>query len=134
MEHIEVNSLYTEGLYRKPGITRQVNKLKAEIEKCHKIVDLDDYSAPVHASTLKSIFRDMIEPLLTFERYDDFVRVGDMEDEPEQGVAVYSIIVKLPTKNYLLLQRLMFHLARYIIPILYLSLNLINQKRITTHA
>ena len=39
-------------------------------------VDFSDYPINVLTSVTKSFFREMPEPLMTFELYDDYIRAG----------------------------------------------------------
>lgn len=75
-------------------------------------VDLDAYAVHVLTTVFKSFFREMPEPLMTFEMYDDFLRISEISDYQERLQSVYSHINKLPRANYDLLERLVFHLAR----------------------
>jgi RhoGAP domain len=38
-----------------------------------KLVDFNEYNVHVLTSVLKSVFRDMAEPLMTFDLYPDFI-------------------------------------------------------------
>lgn len=111
MTAIELKGLYTEGLYRKSGISSKITELKNRLDSDKK-PDLD--STPVHVLTgvLKSFFREMPEPLMTFELYDDFLWASTTTDPQERVQAIYSHISKLPRAHFDLLERLSFHLAR----------------------
>lgn len=104
--------LYTEGLYRKSGTTSKINELKQKIDDNSSSVDLDPYSVHVLTAALKSFFREMPEPLMTYDLYDDFLWSTAISDKQERVQAILSHIGKLPRANYDLLERLMFHLAR----------------------
>lgn len=41
---------------------------------------LDSYAVHVRASVLKSFFRELPEPLLTFDLYDDFILAAEISD------------------------------------------------------
>lgn len=60
-----------EGIFRISGNSREVNDLKARIENGHDVV-LSDYSPHAVACLLKMWLRELPEPLLTFELYDEF--------------------------------------------------------------
>lgn len=64
----------------------------------------------VLASVLKSFFRDMPEPLLTFDCYEDFLRAANLTED--RVSTLFAILKKLPKFNFDLMERLMFHLAR----------------------
>lgn len=60
---------------------------------------------------LKSFLRDMPEPLLTFDCYDDFIRAASLSED--RVSTLFNILKKLPKVNYDLMERLVFHLARF---------------------
>lgn len=39
-------------------------------------IDFGEYNINILTSVLKAFFRDMPEPLLTFDLYDDFIRIA----------------------------------------------------------
>lgn len=109
---IELKGLYTEGIYRKSGASSKINELKQLFDLHVPDIDLDQYSVHVLAGALKSFFRDMPEPLMTFELYDDFLWATTISDPIEKVQVILNHISKLPKQNYDLLERLTFHLAR----------------------
>jgi myosin-9 len=114
MTAIELKGLYTEGLYRKSGIASKIIEVKSQLDKLDKDSKLDWDLFPIHVLTgvLKSFFREMPEPLMTFELYDDFLWASTTSDPQERVQAIYSHISKLPRAHFDLLERLSFHLAR----------------------
>ncbi|GAB6028580.1 Unconventional myosin-IXAa, variant 2 [Chamberlinius hualienensis] len=110
--NIEIKGLYTEGIYRKSGSSSKVRQLKQELEQDLEKVDLDEYPVHVLCTVLKAFFRDMPEPLLTFESYDGFIRATEVSDENERLLTIFALVNKLPLVNYNLVERLIFHLAR----------------------
>ncbi|XP_071450412.1 unconventional myosin-IXb-like isoform X2 [Hetaerina americana] len=110
---IEMYGLYTEGIYRKSGVSSKVRELKARIEdEGVEVVNLECYQVHVLASVLKCLFREMPEPLLTFEGYEDFIRSADLTDPKDRVSTLFAILKKLPKPNFDLMERLIFHLAR----------------------
>lgn len=75
-------------------------------------VDFEKYQVHVLASVLKSFLREMPEPLLTFECYENFITAANLDDSQDRVTTLYDILKKLPPTNYDLMERLMFHLAR----------------------
>ncbi|XP_044000848.1 unconventional myosin-IXAa-like isoform X2 [Aphidius gifuensis] len=113
METIEMHGLYTEGLYRKSGVSSKVRELKIKIDEYDlDKIDFSDYQVHVLAAVLKSFFRDMPEPLLTFELYDDFLHAGNLTNEHDRVSTLFAILKKLPKPNFDLMERLILHLAR----------------------
>lgn len=60
----------TEGIFRRSGNYSEINALKQRVNSGEE-VDLKDVNVHVIAGLLKSFLRDLSEPLLTFELYDD---------------------------------------------------------------
>lgn len=110
---IEMHGLYTEGLYRKSGVSSKVKELKLKMDEgALEKVDFENYQVHVLAAVLKSFFRDMPEPLLTFEYYDDFLHAANLTDPHDRICTLFAILKKLPKPNFDLMERLIVHLAR----------------------
>uniref|UniRef100_A0A915HK41 Rho-GAP domain-containing protein n=1 Tax=Romanomermis culicivorax TaxID=13658 RepID=A0A915HK41_ROMCU len=63
------------------------------------------------ASLIKSFFRELNEPLLTFDLYKNFLSVARVEDQKECLCCIYAMIELLPKANRNVLDHLMYHLA-----------------------
>lgn len=109
---IELYGLYTEGIYRKSGVSSKIKELKHKMDENPDEVEFEHYQVHVLASVLKSFLREMPEPLLTFECYENFITAANLEVESDRVATLYDILKKLPPPNYDLMERLMFHLAR----------------------
>ncbi|KAK9296109.1 hypothetical protein QLX08_009781 [Tetragonisca angustula] len=110
---IEMHGLYTEGIYRKSGVSSKVKELKLKMDEGDlEKVDFENYQVHVLAAVLKSFFRDMPEPLLTFEYYDDFLHAANLTDPRDRISTLFAILKKLPKPNFDLMERLIVHLAR----------------------
>ena len=66
----------------------------------------------VVAGTLKSFFRSLKEPLITYTMWDSFVHIADLHDEMDVQNAVYSLIPDLPQPNRDTLSYVILHLQR----------------------
>lgn len=108
---IEMHGLYAEGLYRKSGVSSKIKELQRKMNEIGE-TDYESYNVHVLTNTLKTFLRDLPEPLLTFDRYDDFLRAADLSDESDRVQTLLSLIKKLPPAHHALLERLVFHLAR----------------------
>lgn len=108
---IEMHGLYAEGLYRKSGVSSKIKELQRMMNELGEI-DYESYNVHVLTNVLKTFLRDLPEPLLTFDRYDDFLRAADLSDESDRVQTLLSLIKKLPQAHHALLERLVFHLAR----------------------
>lgn len=110
---IEMHGLYTEGIYRKSGVSSKVRELKAKMEESNQTdINFELYQMHVLASVLKSFLREMPEPLLTFDCYEDFLRAASLTDPQDRISTLFDILKKLPKPNFDLMERLIFHLAR----------------------
>lgn len=100
INYIEMHGLYTEGIYRKSGSTNKIKELKQGLDTgepqetgldnpraanvtlkrspcaCSDVdsTNLDDYNIHVIGSVFKQWLRDLPNPLLTFELYEEFIR------------------------------------------------------------
>uniref|UniRef100_A0A8C2C3X1 Myosin IXAa n=1 Tax=Cyprinus carpio TaxID=7962 RepID=A0A8C2C3X1_CYPCA len=100
INYIEMHGLYTEGIYRKSGSTNKIKELKQGLDTDVNSVNLDDYNINVIASVFKQWLRDLPNPLMTFELYEEFLRVMGKLD-------LAHLLTHLNT-----LERLIFHLVR----------------------
>uniref|UniRef100_A0A3P8RUW3 Myosin IXA n=1 Tax=Amphiprion percula TaxID=161767 RepID=A0A3P8RUW3_AMPPE len=74
INYIEMHGLYTEGIYRKSGSTNKIKELKQGLDTDVDSMNLDDYNIHVIASVFKQWLRDLPNPLMTFELYEEFIR------------------------------------------------------------
>uniref|UniRef100_A0A1B6CWZ1 Unconventional myosin-IXb-like n=2 Tax=Clastoptera arizonana TaxID=38151 RepID=A0A1B6CWZ1_9HEMI len=108
---VEMYGLYTEGIYRKSGVSSKVRELKVRMEEGNlDSVQFEKYQVHVLASVLKCFLREMPEPLLTFDCYDEFLRAANLTED--RVSTLFAILKKLPKPNFDLMERLIFHLAR----------------------
>uniref|UniRef100_A0A9J7YNQ6 Myosin IXAb n=1 Tax=Cyprinus carpio carpio TaxID=630221 RepID=A0A9J7YNQ6_CYPCA len=112
INYIEMHGLYTEGIYRKSGSTNKIKELKQGLDTDANSVNLDDYNIHVIASVLKQWLRDLPNPLMTFELYEEFLRAMGLQDKREVVQGVYSVIDQLSRTHLSTLERLIFHLVR----------------------
>ncbi|KAJ7994672.1 hypothetical protein DPEC_G00251900 [Dallia pectoralis] len=112
INYIEMHGLYTEGIYRKSGSTNKIKELKQGLDTDVNSINLDDYNIHVIASVFKQWLRDLPNPLMTFELYDEFLRAMCMQEKKEVIRGVYSIIDQLTRTHLNTLERLFFHLVR----------------------
>ncbi|XP_028282689.1 unconventional myosin-IXb isoform X2 [Parambassis ranga] len=110
--HVELNGLYTEGIYRKSGSTCRARELHQVLETDPEKVCLDNY--PIHTITglVKRWLRELPDPLMTFSLYNDFLHAVELPEKAERLRAVYQKIDELPPANYNTLERLIYHLVR----------------------
>uniref|UniRef100_A0A8D2LXD9 Myosin IXA n=1 Tax=Varanus komodoensis TaxID=61221 RepID=A0A8D2LXD9_VARKO len=110
--YIEMHALYTEGIYRKSGSTNKIKELRQGLDTEIENVNLDDYNIHVIASVFKQWLRDLPNPLMTFELYEEFLRAMGLQERKEAIRGVYSVIDQLSRTHLNTLERLIFHLVR----------------------
>ncbi|XP_076828532.1 unconventional myosin-IXb isoform X2 [Brachyhypopomus gauderio] len=112
LTHVEMNGLYTEGIYRKSGSVCKAKELHQLLETDCKGVCLENY--PIHTVTglIKTWLRELPEPLMTFSLYSDFLYAIDLPETSERLRAVYRKLEDLPSSNFSTLERLTFHLVK----------------------
>nr|XP_027784460.1 rho GTPase-activating protein 12 isoform X1 [Marmota flaviventris] len=115
IEHVEEHGLDVDGIYRVSGNLAVVQKLRFAVNHDEKL-DLNDSKwEDIHVITgaLKMFFRELPEPLFTFNHFNDFVNA--IKQEPRQRVAaVKDLIRQLPKPNQDTMQILFRHLKRVI--------------------
>uniref|UniRef100_A0A8D0L3X1 Rho GTPase activating protein 33 n=1 Tax=Sphenodon punctatus TaxID=8508 RepID=A0A8D0L3X1_SPHPU len=74
----------------------------------------DVYLQDIHcvSSLCKLYFRELPNPLLTYQLYDKFAEAMSVSGEEERQVRVHDVIQQLPPPHYRTLEFLMRHLAR----------------------
>ncbi|ELT92239.1 hypothetical protein CAPTEDRAFT_221706 [Capitella teleta] len=95
-----INSgLDEEGLFRIAGGASKVKKLKAAFDS--GMVDMDEYARDPHsvAGALKQYLRELPEPLLTYEYYNEWMRAAHLPNETRLQT-LWCIVEKLPKENY----------------------------------
>uniref|UniRef100_A0A673YG35 Unconventional myosin-IXAa-like n=1 Tax=Salmo trutta TaxID=8032 RepID=A0A673YG35_SALTR len=112
INYIEMHGLYTEGIYRKSGSTNKIKELRQGLDTDVSSMNLDDYNIHVIAGVLKQWLRDLPNPLMTFELYEEFLRAMGQPDKKEVIRGVYSVIDLLSRTHLSTLERLIFHLVR----------------------
>uniref|UniRef100_A0A4W4GQR3 Myosin IXA n=1 Tax=Electrophorus electricus TaxID=8005 RepID=A0A4W4GQR3_ELEEL len=112
INYIEMHGLYTEGIYRKSGSTNKIKELKQGLDTDVSSMNLDEYSIHVIASVFKQWLRDLPNPLMTFELYEEFLRAMGLQEKKEVLRGVYSVIDQLSRTHLNTLERLVFHLVR----------------------
>uniref|UniRef100_A0A674NFB6 Rho GTPase-activating protein 44 n=1 Tax=Takifugu rubripes TaxID=31033 RepID=A0A674NFB6_TAKRU len=101
-----------EGLFRVAPSASKLKKLKASLD-CG-IVDVQEYSSDPHAiaGALKSYLRELPEPLMTLELYDEWIQASNVQDMDKRLQTLMSTCEKLPTDNLNNFRYLIKFLAR----------------------
>ncbi|XP_034564084.1 rho GTPase-activating protein 44-like [Notolabrus celidotus] len=88
-----------EGLFRVAPSASKLKKLKASLD-CG-VLDVQEYSADPHAiaGALKSYLRELPEPLMSYELYNDWIQASNIQDQDKRLQALLSACEKLPPAN-----------------------------------
>uniref|UniRef100_A0A7N9AL56 Rho GTPase-activating protein 44 n=1 Tax=Mastacembelus armatus TaxID=205130 RepID=A0A7N9AL56_9TELE len=88
-----------EGLFRIAPSASKLKKLKASLD-CG-VLDVQEYSADPHAiaGALKSYLRELPEPLMTFDLYNDWIQASNIQDQDKRPQALLNACEKLPPAN-----------------------------------
>lgn len=112
-EFIEKHGI-VDGIYRHSGISSNIQKLRHEFDS-ENVPDLtkDMYMQDIHCvgSLCKLYFRELPNPLLTYQLYDKFADCMGEMTEDERMVKVHDVIQQLPPPHYRTLEYLIKHLA-----------------------
>ncbi|KAM8967537.1 rho GTPase-activating protein 12 isoform 4-T4 [Pelodytes ibericus] len=115
IDHVEEHGLDVDGLYRVSGNLAVIQKLRFAVTHDEKL-DLNDSKwEDIHVITgaLKMFFRELPEPLFTFNYFNDFVNA--IKQEPRLRVqAVKDLIKQLPKPNQDTMQALFKHLKHVV--------------------
>ncbi|XP_059119724.1 rho GTPase-activating protein 12 isoform X5 [Peromyscus eremicus] len=115
IEHVEEHGLDVDGIYRVSGNLAVIQKLRFAVNHDEKLDLSDSKWEDIHVVTgaLKMFFRELPEPLFTFNHFNDFVNA--IKQDPRQRVtAVKDLIRQLPKPNQDTMQILFRHLKRVI--------------------
>ncbi|CAG2115838.1 unnamed protein product, partial [Medioppia subpectinata] len=95
-----LNNLSEEGLFRIPGSTSKVRKLKNAFDA--GIVDFEEYVRDTHtvAGALKSYLRELPEPLFTYSLYHEWITAAKISDTDARLQALWKVCNKLPKANH----------------------------------
>uniref|UniRef100_A0A8B9R9G4 Rho GTPase-activating protein 32 n=1 Tax=Astyanax mexicanus TaxID=7994 RepID=A0A8B9R9G4_ASTMX len=113
-EFIEKHGV-VDGMYRLSGIASNIQKLRHEFDS-EQIPDLtkDVYIQDIHCvgSLCKLYFRELPNPLLTYQLYEKFSEAVSAATDEERLIKIHDVIQQLPPPHYRTLEFLMRHLSR----------------------
>ncbi|XP_033969110.1 rho GTPase-activating protein 32 isoform X1 [Trematomus bernacchii] len=113
-EFIEKHGV-VDGIYRLSGISSNIQKLRHEFDS-EQIPDLskEAYRQDIHSvgSLCKLYFRELPNPLLTYQLYERFSEAVSAATDEERLVKIHNVIQQLPPPHYRTLEYLMRHLSR----------------------
>ncbi|NXT64081.1 RHG32 protein, partial [Chaetops frenatus] len=101
-EFIEKHGI-VDGIYRLSGIASNIQKLRHEFDS-EQIPDLtkDIYIQDIHCvgSLCKLYFRELPNPLLTYQLYEKFSDAVSAATDEERLVKIHDVIQQLPPPHY----------------------------------
>uniref|UniRef100_A0A8C7M9U7 Rho GTPase activating protein 32a n=1 Tax=Oncorhynchus kisutch TaxID=8019 RepID=A0A8C7M9U7_ONCKI len=104
-----------DGMYRLSGISSNIQKLRHEFDS-EEIPDLsrDVFKQDIHSvgSLCKLYFRELPNPLLTYQLYERFSEAVSAATDEERLVKIHNVIQQLPPPHYRTLEFLMRHLSQ----------------------
>ncbi|NXS60250.1 RHG31 protein, partial [Brachypteracias leptosomus] len=112
-EFIETHGI-VDGIYRLSGVTSNIQKLRQEFvsDQCPDLTR-EVYLQDIHCvgSLCKLYFRELPNPLLTYELYKKFTEAVSRFPEDEQLSRIQNVIQELPPSHYRTLEYLIKHLT-----------------------
>ncbi|KAI0256026.1 hypothetical protein BJV78DRAFT_433609 [Lactifluus subvellereus] len=114
---VDATALDYEGIYRKTGGSGQSKMITQLFERgdytsfdlldCERFNDICSVT-----SVLKTYFRSLPNPLLTFVLHDEFIFASTIQDPIHKSGKYADLVKQLPTEHYYTLRTLMLHLHR----------------------
>lgn len=111
---VEKRGLLNQGIYRLSGNTTDIQRLKAAYNN-NEIVNLDDpqwHDINCITGALKLYFRELADPLMTFEFYQMFIDACKISDYNERLIGIRRLVHALPEPNFKTLKYMTEHLVR----------------------
>ncbi|XP_038178383.1 rho GTPase-activating protein 17 isoform X5 [Arvicola amphibius] len=101
-----------EGLFRIGAGASKLKKLKAALD-C-STSHLDEFYSDPHAvaGALKSYLRELPEPLMTFNLYEEWTQVASVQDQDKKLQYLWTTCQKLPPQNFINFRYLIKFLAK----------------------
>ena len=109
--------LRLEGIFRVPGDAWEMKEMRRQINEGADAAALVQACDDLHsiAGMLKMFFRELSEPVLTYELYDDLIRCSAAMDGPMEAAdttELAALIQRIPPGNFDLLRCLMLFLGQ----------------------
>ncbi|KAG2135490.1 RhoGAP-domain-containing protein [Suillus clintonianus] len=117
IDAVEALALDYEGIYRKTGGTGQTKVITQLFERgdygAFDLRDDDRFNDICSVtSVLKTYFRQLPVPLLTFDLHGDFISAAGLKDAGLKNQYLQELINRLPSEHYHTLRLLVLHLHR----------------------
>jgi hypothetical protein len=106
-KYIELHATEVQGIFRVSAFKDDVDRLKNEFD-ARGDVDFSNIDNPhLVSGILKLFLRELPEPLLTFAKYDEFMRAGKISGNEKINV-LKNLVASLPEAHRLSLQRVLY--------------------------
>ncbi|KAF1798812.1 hypothetical protein V8B55DRAFT_1588774 [Mucor lusitanicus] len=115
IESVESRGMDYEGIYRKSGGVGQMRQIQQSFEKGEvpNLIDEEKWNdICAITSVLKQYFRELPNPLFTYELHSKFMDAMMISNSSEQLQTMTQLIQTLPIENFNTLKYLMEHLNR----------------------
>ncbi|TGZ77253.1 RhoGAP-domain-containing protein [Ascodesmis nigricans] len=112
IQEVEIRGMDMEGIYRKSGGATQMREIQDQFERGIDVQFDPELDICSVTSVLKQYFRNLPNPLITYEVYDRFIETTGMKDKDTRVKALKDIVDDLPPSHKIVLQFVIFHLAR----------------------
>ncbi|XP_005476838.1 rho GTPase-activating protein 12 isoform X5 [Oreochromis niloticus] len=116
IDNVENNGLSVDGLYRVSGNLAVIQKLRFAVNHDEKVNLSDGKWEDIHVTTgaLKMFFRELPEPLFTYNLFHDFVSAIKISDHKHRVQSIKELVRQLPKPNHDTMQALFKHLRKVI--------------------
>ncbi|KAL4249530.1 hypothetical protein ABKN59_007206 [Abortiporus biennis] len=117
IDAVDFLGLEYEGIYRKTGGTRMTKVITQLFERgdytSFDLRDTDQFNDICSiTSVLKSYFRGLPDPLLTYNLHDKFISAASSKDPATKASMITEAVNELPHEHYQTTKKLMLHLNR----------------------
>jgi Rho-type GTPase-activating protein 1/2 len=115
IDAVEALALDYEGIYRKTGGSGQQRAITQLFERgdydSFDLLDSDKFNDICSVtSVLKTYFRSLPIPLLTFDLYDQFIQAMSIREPAAKHQTLIELVNQLPAEHYFTLRKLSVHL------------------------
>ncbi|KAI8975385.1 hypothetical protein BDF20DRAFT_603021 [Mycotypha africana] len=115
IKEVEKRGLSYEGIYRKSGGAAQIRSVQLAFDQGEKVnLSNEEQYNDICAitSVLKQYFRELPNPLFTYELYENFIKISTMDHGDNKLNAFIEVLSMLPTAHQATLMFLFNHLVK----------------------
>ncbi|KAI8365628.1 Rho GTPase activation protein [Choanephora cucurbitarum] len=112
IQQVEERGLQSVGIYRLSGPASSIQKYKTMFNQGEHVSLKEEHDINAVTGLLKLYFRELRNPLMTYEYYEWFIDAARITDYEERMYQIKSVIHSLPKPNFTVLKYLMRHLNR----------------------